>query len=53
MQAPALEKEAAEITGRINATDVMHNIIDLAIAQLLSNPRLPDALDARLHREAN
>jgi hypothetical protein len=45
---PALEKEVEEMIGKTSATDVMRNVIELAIAEWLSNPRLVAALDARL-----
>lgn len=45
---PELEKEAEEIIGRISATDVLRHVVELSIAELLSNPRLTAALDARL-----
>lgn len=45
---PELTKEIDEIVGRTSATDVIRHAVELAVAELLSNPRLPAALDARL-----
>lgn len=45
---PALEKEVEELIGKTSATDVMRNVIELAVAEWLSNPRLLAALDVRL-----
>jgi hypothetical protein len=48
LKGPELQKEAEEIVGRISAIEVIRHVLDLAVAQLLSNPRLGAALDARL-----
>jgi hypothetical protein len=45
---PELEKKARHIVGDIGPTDVLRNVIEQALAELLSNPRLPAALEARL-----
>jgi hypothetical protein len=45
-----LEKTARDIIGDVGPTDVLRNIVERALAELLSNPRLPAALDARLKK---
>jgi len=45
---PELEKEVEQLIGRTTATDVIRHVVELAVAELLSNPRLPAAIDARL-----
>jgi hypothetical protein len=45
---PELEKEIEEIIGRTSATDVIRHTVELAVAELLSNPRLIAALNAKL-----
>jgi hypothetical protein len=43
-----LEKTAQEIVGDIGPTDVLRNVLEWGLAELLSNPRLEAALNARL-----
>ena len=45
-----LEKSAREIVGNIGALDVIRHVIERSLAELLSNPRLPMAIDARLKK---
>jgi hypothetical protein len=45
---PALEKEARQIIGDVGAFEVLRHEVGLALAELLSNPRLAAALKARL-----
>ena len=45
-----LEKQAQEILGNLGPTDVLRHIMERVVAELLSNPRLPAALDARLKK---
>jgi hypothetical protein len=47
-QRDELEKEARQLIGDISPADVVRNEIEYTIAELLSNPRLPAALAARL-----
>jgi hypothetical protein len=46
-QRPELEKEARQLLGELGPFDVMRNVMEVALAELLSNPRLPAALAAR------
>jgi hypothetical protein len=43
-----LEKEARNIIGDIGPTEVLRHVLEQDVAELLSNPRLPDVLAARL-----
>lgn len=43
-----LEKKAQAIVGDLGPTDVLRRVMEHAVAELLSNPRLVPALDARL-----
>jgi hypothetical protein len=45
-----LEKAARDIIGEVGPTDVLRNVLERALAELLSNPRLPAALDAQLKK---
>jgi hypothetical protein len=45
---PDLEKKARALVGNVPATDVLRNVIELRLAELLSNPRLRPAIEARL-----
>ena len=45
-----LEKSAREIIGKIGALDVIRHVIERSLAELLSNPRLSMAIDARLKK---
>jgi hypothetical protein len=47
-QQPKLEKRAEEIVGDVASTDVLRHTVEYALAELLSNPRLEAAVDARL-----
>ncbi len=47
---PELEKAARLFVAQVPATAILHNIAEHALAELLSNPRLSVALDARLKR---
>jgi hypothetical protein len=47
-QRPELEKMARKIIGDIGPLEVMRHGVEKALAELLSNPRLSAALDARL-----
>jgi hypothetical protein len=43
-----LEKEAREIVSNIRPDEVLRNRVEFALAELLSNPRLPAVLERRL-----
>jgi hypothetical protein len=43
-----LEKQARAIVGELGPTDVLRHFLETNLAELLSNPRLPAALAARL-----
>ncbi|HXG12751.1 MAG TPA: hypothetical protein VNK04_23535 [Gemmataceae bacterium] len=43
-----LEKEARQIVGDLAPTDVLRHFVEYSLAQLLSNPRLPNATKLRL-----
>ncbi len=43
---PGLEKEARKVRGDLGPTDVLRNILERTLAEVLSNPRLPAALEA-------
>jgi hypothetical protein len=45
-----LEKQANQILGDIGPTDVLRHVMERALAELLSNPSLPAALEARLKK---
>jgi hypothetical protein len=47
-QRPALEKKARQIVGDLGPTEVLRHVMEHALAELLSNPQLPRALDRRL-----
>jgi hypothetical protein len=47
-QRPELEKRAREIVGDVAPLDVIRHAVEYALAELLSNPRLGEALAARL-----
>ena len=47
-QRPELEKAARELAGKVGPTDVHRHFMEHALAELLSNPQLPRALDRRL-----
>jgi hypothetical protein len=42
-----LEKAAEKIVGDIGPTQVLHHIVEHTLVELLSNPKLPDAIKAR------
>jgi hypothetical protein len=43
---PDLEKAARKVCGDLGPTDVLRNVLERTLAELLSNPRLPAALNA-------
>ncbi|HLN27633.1 MAG TPA: hypothetical protein VK395_07795 [Gemmataceae bacterium] len=45
-----LEKTARQILGNIGPFDVLRHIVEASLAELLSNPRLAAAVDARLKK---
>jgi hypothetical protein len=45
-----LEKAAREILGEVGPTDVLQHLAQRDLAELLSNPQLPAALEARLKK---
>jgi hypothetical protein len=47
-QRAELEKEARELVGNAGPLDVLRHLVEYALAELLSNPRLPQAVAARL-----
>jgi hypothetical protein len=47
---PDLEKAAREILGDVGPTDVLRHLAQRDLAELLSNPQLPAALEARLKK---
>ena len=47
-QKPELEKSAQKIIGDIGPFDVLRHVMEYTLAELLSNPRLLQAIDARL-----
>jgi hypothetical protein len=49
---PELEKQAQQILGDIGPTDVLRHVMENSLAELLSNPCLPAALEARLKKES-
>jgi hypothetical protein len=51
-QRPELEKMAREIVGNLSPLDVLRNVLVQELAEILSNPRLPAAIDARFNNRA-
>jgi hypothetical protein len=51
-QRPAMEQKAIKIVGDVGPTDVLRHVVEHALAEFLSNPQLPAALDARLKRQS-
>jgi hypothetical protein len=51
-QKPELERKAQKIVGEIGPFEVVRNVVEYTLAELLSNPRLPQVIDARLKQEA-
>jgi hypothetical protein len=49
-QQPELQKAARKIIGDVTPLDVVRRQVELDLANLLSNPRLPQALQARLKK---
>jgi len=49
-QRPELEKAARQFVAQVPPTQVLHNVAEHTLAELLSNPRLVAAFDARLKR---
>jgi hypothetical protein len=49
-QRPALEKAARKLVSQVLPTRVLQHVAEYALAELLSNPRLGAALDARLRK---
>lgn len=47
-QRPDLEEQAVKIVGDLAPTDVIRHVVEYHLAELLSNPRLPAALELRL-----
>jgi hypothetical protein len=47
---PELEKTAHDIVGDLGPFEVLRHVVEQGMAELLSNPRLPAALDARLKK---
>jgi hypothetical protein len=47
---PDLEKAARKILGDLGPTDFLRNTLERTLAELLSNPSLPAAIDARLKK---
>jgi len=43
-----LEREAERIAGKLGPTDVLRHFVEHALAEMLSNPRLSSAVEARL-----
>jgi hypothetical protein len=50
-QRPELEKAAGQIVGAVAPLEVLRHYLEWAMAELLSNPRLPGALDALLGKK--
>jgi hypothetical protein len=46
-----LAKEAEAITAKVGPTEVIRHFVERSVAELLSNPRLADAVEARLKME--
>lgn len=49
-QRPQFEKAARKFVSLVLPTQVLHNIAEHGLAELLANPQLPAALDARLNK---
>ncbi len=49
-QRPELERQARQFVAQVAPTVVLHNFAEHSLAELLSNPRLTAALDARLEK---
>jgi hypothetical protein len=49
-QRPELEKTARQIVGNVGPFDVLRHSVERALAELLANPRLVAAIDARLKK---
>ncbi len=47
-QRPELEKKVRQIIGDVGPTDILRHVLEQNLAELLSNPRLPAAVAARL-----
>jgi hypothetical protein len=47
-QLPELKKSARKIVGDVSALDVLRHQVEIDLATLLSNPRLPNAIRARM-----
>ena len=47
---PELEKTARQIVGEVGPLDVLRHAVERSLADLLSNPRLAAAIDARLKK---
>lgn len=47
---PDLEKAARQIVGNAPALDIIRNVVERSLAELLSNPWLVSAIDARLKK---
>jgi hypothetical protein len=45
-----LEKSARQIVGEVGPMQILRHAVERALAELLSNPRLPTALEARLKK---
>jgi hypothetical protein len=50
-QRPELVKKAKAVVGKTGPTDVLRHVMENHLARLLSNPRLPAAVDGLLHAE--
>ena len=50
-QRPELEKAARELAKKVGPTDVHRHFLEHALAELLSNPRLAAAVEARLKQQ--
>jgi hypothetical protein len=46
-QRSELEREAKRITSQVGPTDVLRNVVEIALAEMLSNPQVEPALRAR------
>jgi hypothetical protein len=50
-QKPALQQTALTLVGSGGPTEVIRNFVELMVAELLSNPRLAAAVEARLKKK--
>jgi hypothetical protein len=50
MKQANLEREARKLLGDVGPFDILRNEVEYALAELLSNPRLPAAVEARLKK---